>query len=229
MSAAPQGLSPSEARAFYDGFGRKQDSQGFYEDAALEELLAHAGFERAGRVFEFGCGTGKLAARLFAERLPAHASYVGVDISPVMLGIAGERLVPYASRATLLPAGDDLHFPVAEHSVDRVVSSYVVDLLGEKEIGVFFEEAWRVLEPGGLLCLAGLTEGDTLVSGLVSRLWLAAFRMRPSLVGGCRPVRLDRWIQDRRWKVQHRAIRTPFGVPSEALVLEALPAPRPQR
>jgi len=37
-------LTSSEARAYYDKFGKKQDTQGFYEDPALDDLIAHAGF-----------------------------------------------------------------------------------------------------------------------------------------------------------------------------------------
>ena len=33
-------LSRDEAKAFYDRFGAKQDSQGFYEDRALEDLVS---------------------------------------------------------------------------------------------------------------------------------------------------------------------------------------------
>jgi SAM-dependent methyltransferase len=216
-----QGLTPTEARAFYDAFGSKQDSQGFYEDPPLAELIAHAGFEDARSVFEFGCGTGKLAARLLADHLPENATYAGTDVSPVMIGLATERLAPYAARVTLLPSSGEVRFPVPDESVDRVVSSYVVDLLPEEGIGRFFDEASRVLVPGGRLCLAGLTEGNTLLSRIVSTLWMGAFTLRPSLVGGCRPVRLERWIDDRRWRMVHRAVRTPFAVPSEVLVLEA--------
>ena len=81
-------LRPSAAQAYYDRFGRKQDSQGFYEDPALDDLIAHASLRDAQSVFEFGCGTGKLAARLLAQRLSSAASYRGCDISPVMVGRA---------------------------------------------------------------------------------------------------------------------------------------------
>lgn len=43
MSDKQRVLSPSAAQAYYDRFGKKQDWQGFYEDPALDELIAHAG------------------------------------------------------------------------------------------------------------------------------------------------------------------------------------------
>ena len=64
MAGKHTALTASEAEAYYNRFGKKQDSQGFYEDPALNDLIAHASFQDAQRVFEFGCGTGKFAARL---------------------------------------------------------------------------------------------------------------------------------------------------------------------
>ena len=43
-------LSHKEARAFYDRFGAKQDLQSFYEDPAVERLIAHADFANASAV-----------------------------------------------------------------------------------------------------------------------------------------------------------------------------------
>jgi SAM-dependent methyltransferase len=89
-------LKPSEARSYYDRFGKKQDSQGFYEEPALDDLLAHARFGEAQKVFEFGCGTGRFGARLLAEYLPSSATYLGCDLSQTMIGLATERLVVVA-------------------------------------------------------------------------------------------------------------------------------------
>lgn len=63
-------LTRSQARRFYDHFGAKQDSQAFYEDAALDDLMRHADCAQAQSVFEFGCGTGRFAAQLLTKHLP---------------------------------------------------------------------------------------------------------------------------------------------------------------
>jgi len=60
-------LSAAEIRQFYDRFGEAQDKQGFYEDAAQAEMLEYARLQQASSLFEFGCGTGRLAdSRRFA-------------------------------------------------------------------------------------------------------------------------------------------------------------------
>lgn len=218
-------LSPSAARAYYDRFGRKQDSQGFYEDPALDDLIAHADFQAARSVFEFGCGTGKLAARLLEEHLPPSTSYLGCDVSTVMVGLAARRLGAYGERARVALSDGTVRFPCPDRSVDRVVSTYVLDLLSESDIRRFFSEARRVLVPGGALCLASLTRGVGLPSRIVSSLWAAVFRLNPALVGGCRPIRLGSFVDGREWTVGHEKVVTPFGVPSEVWILRSRSAP----
>jgi len=213
-------LDPAAAQAYYDRFGKKQDSQGFYEDPALDELVAHADFQDARRVFEFGCGTGKFAARLMGRHLPASASYCGSDISPVMVDLAKLRLEPYGDRAQVVLSDGAVRFPVPDRSVDRVVCTYVLDLLSKADIGQFFSEARRVLMPGGRVCIASLTRGVGIPSRIVSSLWMLVFRVNPALVGGCRPLDLDALVDPQAWQVLRRKVVAPFAVPSEVLVLQ---------
>lgn len=219
MDGKKSTLTASEARKFYDRFGRKQDSQGFYEDPAVEDLIAHAGFQGSRKIFEFGCGTGKFAERLLAEYLPSSATYLGCDVSSTMVDLAVQRLRGYAERARVVQSDGIVHFPLDDDSVDHVVSTYVLDLLSDEDIKVVFAEAHRVLTSEGRLCLAGLTRGITIPSRMVSFIWLKVFRMRALLVGGCRPIRLEPFIDTRRWRLEYRNVLTPFGVPSEVVIL----------
>ena len=211
-------LTPSQARAFYDRFGSKQDTQAFYEDAALDDLIAHAALDQANSVFEFGCGTGRFASRLLKECLPPSASYSGIDISQTMTALASERLAPYAGRATVTLSDGSVSFPLADRSVDRVISTYVLDLLSVNDICQAIHEAHRVLTTDGRLCLVSLTRGNGLASRIISSVWSALFRMHASLVGGCRPIRLDTFMDPQHWSVEYHHVVTQVGVPSEILI-----------
>jgi len=127
-------LTRSQARTFYDRFGKKQDTQAFYEDAALDDLIAHAAFEQAKKVFEFGCGTGRFASRLLAKHLSPSASYLGIDLSQTKITIAAQRILPYKERAKVSQSDGSMHFPLPDHSVDLVVTTYVLDLLPETDV-----------------------------------------------------------------------------------------------
>ena len=223
MDRQDRTLDTAQVRAWYDNFGRKQDSQDFYAGPALDALVAHADFEHATHVFEFGCGTGHFARRLFEHELSAAAHYTGVDVSPVMVGLAAEKLRPHEARAQVIASDGGIRFPLQAASVDRVVSNYVLDLMSDEDARTCFAEARRCLVPGGKLCLVSLGEGNTPASRLVCALWSRLFRWRPTLVGGCRPIRLLAHVDRERWRVAYHETITAFGVPSEVCVLERLP------
>jgi ubiquinone/menaquinone biosynthesis C-methylase UbiE len=211
-------LTRSQAQRFYDRFGGKQDAQAFYEDAALEDLIAHAAFEQAERVFELGCGTGRFALRLLGKHLSPSASYFGIDLSRTMIDLAERRISPYAKRARVVQSDGSMRFPLADHSVDRVVCTYVLDLLPEEDIRHAVAEANRALKAGGKLCLVSLTHGVTLASRIVEGLWSRIFQWRAALVGGCRPIDLHPFFDPQSWSIDYRNVISRLGVPSEIII-----------
>lgn len=215
-------LTHSEAKKFYDRFGARQDHQGFYEDAAVDRLIRAADFASARRVFELGVGTGKLAHRLLSRELREEATYVGVDVSSTMMALARERLQAFGARVELVQTEGSMRFDYPDASFDRFVTTYVLDLLSEREITAALNEARRLLRESGRLCVAGLTVGERFPSSLVSRLWGRIQAAHPGWVGGCRPIRVVELLPARIYRVRHREVVASWGVPSEVLVAEAV-------
>lgn len=213
-------LSHRQARAFYDRMGARQDSQAFYEDAATGIVLRHASFETARSVIELGCGTGRFAEKLLDDHLYPDAGYLGLDASPTMAGLAGERLARFGARARVRLTDGSPKLDQPGGSVDRFVSNYVLDLLSWEDIRTVLEEAHRVLVPGGLLALVSLTRPFTPGSRLMMTGWRLLFRLSPSLVGGCRPIGLLESLPAPKWKVRHHERISRFGIPSEVVVTE---------
>ncbi len=213
-------LSPHAIKNFYDRFGSRQDRQAFYEDRALDILVEQGKFAEARFMIEFGCGTGRLADRLLTT-FPA-LTYQGFDVSSTMANLATRRLAAFGKRSSVsqLQLGT-IRLPVRDHSADRLISTYVLDLLPVSDIEAFFGEALRVLRPGGLLCLSSLTNGPTLLSGIVSHLWSTLFRIRPQAVGGCRPIDLESFHKAADWQLEHDSKSIQWGIPSEVMVLRA--------
>lgn len=211
-------LSHQDARRVYDRIGSLQDSQAFYEDRATNELLHHGDFGSAEDLFELGCGTGRFAQRLFEGLLSPNAHYRGVDISPKMVSLAQARLAPYGSRAQVSLVEGGVPFAEPAESCDRFVSNYVLDLLSEEDILGVLREAHRMLRPGGLLCLTGLSTGVGPLSRAVAGIWSWVQALQPSLVGGCRPVDVLPLLDEALWEVRHHAKVVAMGVTSEVLV-----------
>jgi ubiquinone/menaquinone biosynthesis C-methylase UbiE len=213
-------LSHEQARRVYDRIGSFQDSQAFYEDRTTHELIEHGSFETATSVFEFGCGTGRFAESLLEKHLPPTATYRGIDLSPTMFELARTRLDRFGERAavTLSNGGPPVGEPTAGY--DRWVSTFVLDLLSESDIDATLAEAHRMLKPGGLLCLTGLSTGRAWHTRMIASAWAAVHALAPELVGGCRPVDLLPRLSLDRWSIRHHRALSPFFVPSEAIVAE---------
>jgi ubiquinone/menaquinone biosynthesis C-methylase UbiE len=211
-------LSHENARRTYNRIGSLQDTQGFYEDPATARVLQHGNFAAAESVFEFGFGTGRFALRLFENYLPDTASYRGVDVSPKMVRLAKNRLVPFSSRAELLLTEGGPPVDEPADSCDRFVSNFVFDLLSHEDIRAVLRETHRMLRPDGLLCLSGLSSGVGLTSRIIAGAVTWTQSRCPSLVGGCRPVDLLPFLSDSEWQVQHHSKVVAFGIPSEVVV-----------
>lgn len=214
-----QTLSRGEVKDVYDRTGRWQDALAFYAAPAFDALLVHGKFWAAEAVFEIGCGTARFAERLLRGPCRSNGQYEGVDLSAEMVQIARKRLVPFGERATVRQTDGSLTFERAAGSRDRVVATYLFDLLARDEARTLLRESHRLLAPDGRLCLAGLTWGRGPVSKGMSAFWNTLYTLRPEWVGGCRPLRMRSLVDDTRWQEQHRAVVTGWGVPSEVLVL----------
>ncbi len=211
-------ITPEQARRFYDRIGRGQDARPLSERRALDALAAQADFARASSVIEFGCGTGRFAARLLREQLPGGATYLGLDVSPHMTALAGAAVAPWADRARVELTDGRVSFPVPDASCDRVISTYVLDLLSPADGAAFVAEARRVLRPGGMLALASLAPGRTPTARLVTRLWQALWSLNPALLGGCRPLRLGALLDADEWIVLASFPVTDWFLSSDVLV-----------
>jgi ubiquinone/menaquinone biosynthesis C-methylase UbiE len=209
-------LSPGQARSVYNRIGRIQDWQAFYEDAATNRLVANAALAGEQTIFEFGCGTGRLAARLL-EDLPSSVTYLGVDISPVMINLATRRLSAWSGRARAVLVDGSLPLPANDGFADRVFSTFVFDLLDADYAKAVLVDLRRILTPDGRLCIAGLTFGERPFERVVSRTWTGLWRVAPQLVGGCRPIMASALL-DHDWQVLHHSRVHRCGLVIDALI-----------
>ena len=104
-------------------------------------------------------------------------------------------------------------------SADRIIATYLFDLLSPAHSRLLLEEIHRVLRPNGLACLASLTpETDSGDTTIFTQLWILVQRLWPWLVGGCRPVQLRRMLDETKWDVVAHETVSPKGLTSEVLV-----------
>lgn len=212
-------LSPEQASAVYDRVGSWQDTQAFYERPAVDALIRSAAFTTAREVIEVGCGTGALAAQLLSRHLPSTTGYVGLDVSPRMVALTRSRLRGWSDRVqvTRIDARDP--WPVLDGSADRVVATYVLDLLSPAAIEGFFAEASRVLRPGGLVATVSLARGAGGLSRLISTAWSRLWQLDPHLTGGCRPLDPAALLPN-DWRTRTNQTVAGWGIASAVLIAE---------
>ena len=110
--------------------------------------LERAGLAQGMQVLDVGFGTGLVAAQ--AIRLTADASLVvGVDPSPGMM-----KASPLATSVKLLE-GKAEALPVADATQDFVSMGYALRHVSDVEQA--FSEFYRVLKPGGRICVLEIT------------------------------------------------------------------------
>ncbi|MCX8205171.1 MAG: methyltransferase domain-containing protein [Candidatus Nezhaarchaeota archaeon] len=106
-------------------------------------LLRHLNVDKDGVVLDLGTGTGLLAL-LLAE--VGYRRIIGLDINEHMLRVAKRKLARYSVE---LVQGDGMRLPIADGSVDAVVSKSALWMMPSPERAV--EEMVRVTRPGGLV------------------------------------------------------------------------------
>jgi SAM-dependent methyltransferase len=124
-------------------------------------------------VLDLGCGGG-FDCFLAAQRVGEKGRVIGVDMTPDMLLQARANAQQSELKNVEFRLGEIEHMPVADGSVDVIISNCVINLSPDKE--AVFQEAYRVLKPGGRLAIA-----DTVATVPLSE----AARQDMALWAGC--------------------------------------------
>lgn len=196
-----------------------QDLQRF-EKRAADAMAERLACERAASVLELGCGTGRLARQLLAGELPPVCRYTAVDVSDTMVAIATQRLSPYRPRAVVERIDGAFPLRYRSDAFDRFITTYVLDLLDEEQLRCALSEAARLLQPGGLLGIVSLTEGERPLERAIAAAWARVQRLSPRLVGGCRPIDPLPHLDSGLWHIRHAETVRSFAIPSAVVIAE---------
>ncbi len=205
-------LSKDEVREAYRKSASMYDIwSSLTESKARQRCLEVADIKNGESVLEVAVGTGILFEKIL--ELNPTGRNEGIDLTEEMLTRARARAQKSGASGYVLKVGDAYHLQYSDNSFDVLLNNYMFDLIPEKDFLAILSEFRRVLRNGGRIVLVNMTKG----SRWFNAVWEWLYKIRPSLLGGCRGIELKPYFEKVGFEKIRREYVSQMSFPSEVI------------
>ena len=181
------------------------------EQRAAKKVIEWAEIRNGEQILEVAVGTGLVFAEIV--RYNPSGFTRGIDISPRMLARAEMLMKNQPEQQYDLQIGSAYKLPFESNTFDLVVNNFMLDLMPEEDFPIILSEFHRVLKPNARLVISTMTFGRS----WYNKIWHFIARHMPSLLTGCRPVTMSRFLAEAGFVSVQSVYLSQNTFPSEVL------------
>lgn len=182
------------------------------ESKAINKVIDLADIRNGEKILEVACGTGVALEEIL--RANPEGENIGIDLSPHMLAKAKKRLSKYNQHHLTLQEVNIFDMDIDSQQFDLIINNFMIDLIPAEKFDEIIQIFFNLLKPGGRLVISTFAFGTK----RVNKVWPWVAEHFPSLLTGCRPVKIQPCLTEAGFRIQQSVEVSQNTFPSEVIL-----------